>query len=256
MSKFVDKLQRVYLGQTSSIGFRKSAEAGSPPLLFVATLSPAGIKGTKAIAGIEIDAGIISSESVDAGRFKELAISMQDIPLGLSLEGAKQKGIDEFIDAGCDFIVFGLNTPLEAANKEGIGKILKIETSLEQGLIRTINELPLSIDGVLVTAEDSSITVGRLLVYQRFAELLDKPLLVSSEASVTSSELSSLCEAGIKGLVLPEGVSAKIFAELRKTTGSLPRVAKGKAKGGALLPQIHGVPEAPEVEVEEEDEEI
>ena len=251
MSKFTDKLQRIYRSSAPSIGFRKSAEAGNPPLLIIANLTKASVTEAKAIAGADIDAGIISSESLDARSFGQLVTAIGDIPLGLLLESANQEEIAKFVDLGCDFVILGLKTPLEVVKKEGIGKILKIEPSLDHGLVRAINELQLPVDGVLVTGEESSVTIERLLVCQRFAELLDKPLLVTLGSSVTGGQLGSLCEAGVNGLVLPEGLPVEAFAELRKTIGSLPRVAKRKAKGAALLPQLGG-----ELETEVEEEEI
>lgn len=252
MSKFVDKLQRVYRSSAPSIGFRKSAaEARTPPLLIIADLAKASVTEAKAIAGADIDAGIMSSESLDASSFRQLVTAIGDVPLGLFLESVNQEEVAKVVDLGCDFVVFGLKTPLEAVKREGIGKILKIEPSLDHGLVRAINELPLAVDGVLVTGEEFSVTIERLLICQRFAELLDKPLLVTLGSLISSGELSNLCEAGVNGLVLPEGLPAEAFAELRKTIDSLPRTVKRKAKGAALLPQL-GV----ELETEVEEEEI
>jgi len=251
MSRFSDKLQSVYRGSTPSIGFRRSAGAENPPLLIIARLSKPTVKEARAMAGADIDAGIISSEGVDVVSLGKLATTMGDIPLGLFLEGANQEEIVEFADSGCDFVVFGLKTPLKAVKKEGIGKILQIEPSLDHGLARAINELDLPVDGVLVTGEEPSLTVERLLVYQRFGELLDRPLLVTLGSSVTSGELSSLYEAGVNGVVLPEGLPTEALTELRKTIDSLPKRVKRKAKGAAVLPQVAG-----ELETEEEEEEI
>ena len=125
MSKFTDKLERVYRGSIPSIGFRKPPDEENPPLLIIARLSKPTVKEAKAMAVADIDAGIISSESVDVGSFGKLVTAMGDIPLGLFLEGASQEEIAEFADSGCDFVVFGLKTPLKAVKKEGIGKILQ-----------------------------------------------------------------------------------------------------------------------------------
>ena len=251
MSKFADKLERVYRGSTSPIGFRRSAGEENPPLLIIARLSKPTVKEARAMAGADIDAGIVRSEGVDVESLRKMATAMGDIPLGLLLEGADQVEIAEVADSGCDFVVFGLKTPLKAVKKEGIGKILQIEPSLDHSLARAINELELPVDSVLVTGEEPSLTIERLLVYQRFGELVDRPLLVTLGSSVASGELSSLYEAGVNGVVLPEGLAAETFTELKKTIDSLPKRVKRKAKGVALLPQLGGEPET-----EEEEEEI
>lgn len=255
MSKFAEKLRRTYLGSAPSMGFRKSAEAGPPPLLIIANLTKASLTEAKAIAGADIDAGVVSSQDINAKSFGQLTKAMGDIPVGLSLESADKNEISKLIEFGSDFVVFGLKTPLEAVNKEGVGKILKIEPSLDQGLVRAINGLPLAVDGVLVTGEESLITFERLLVCQRFAELLAKPLLVTLGSPVTAGELKSLYEAGVNGLVLPQGFPAEVFADLKKMVGSLSRTAKRKTRGAALLPRLGGEPEAEAEEKEEEEEE-
>ncbi|MBM3119127.1 MAG: hypothetical protein FJ006_06170 [Chloroflexi bacterium] len=252
MSKFAEKLRRTYTGSTPSMGFRKSAETELPPLLLIANLTKANVTEAKVLAG-EVDAAIVNSGDINAKSFGQLAKASGDIPLGIFLESdAKSETVKSF-ELGSDFVVFGLRTPLEAVNKEGPGKILKIDPSLDQGLARAINALPLQVDGVLVNGEESLITIERLLIYRRFAELLDKPLLITLGSSVTSDELKSLYEAGVNGLMLSEGFPVEAFAELKKTIAGLSKTAKRRIKGTALLPRLGGQLEA-ETEEEEEEE--
>jgi hypothetical protein len=255
MSKFAEKLQRVHRGAAPPIGFRKSTEAELPPLLVIANLTKVGAAEAKAIASAGIDAGIVNGIGLSSRAFGQLSKAVDDIPLGLFLGSTEKDEITQSVDLGCDFVVFGLKTPLEAVSREEVGKLLRIEPSLDPGLVRAINELPLTVDGVLVAGEESSVTVERLLICQRFAELLAEPLLVTVDLSVTSAEISSLFQAGVNGLVLPERVPAETFAELKKTIGSLPKVTKRKTKGAALLPRLGGEL-GTEVEEEEEEQEI
>src|SRR4030043_1035377 len=244
MSKLAEKLQRIYRGSAPALGFHRSDEAESSPLLIVAGLTKTGTAEANALVAAGIDAGIISAKGLSAKSCGELARVLGGIPLGLSLESTEKEAIAKSIDLGCDFVVFGLKTPLEAVNKEGLGRVLKIEPSLEPGLVRAINALPLSIDGVLVPGDEPAITIERLLVYQRFTALLNKPLLVNLSSNVTANELSSLFEAGVNGLVLPEVLSADVFANLKKSAGGLPRTTKRKTKATALLPRVSGELEA------------
>src|SRR4030042_1270012 len=252
MSKFAEKLLRVYRGSAQAMGFRTSDKAESSPLLIIANLTKTGTAEANAELTAGVDAGIVGTKGLSAKSFGELVKALGGVPLGLSLENTEKKAISKSIDLGCDFVVFGLKTPLEAVNKEGLGRVLKIEPSLEPGLVRAINALPLSIDGVLVTGDEPAITIERLLIYQRFTELLNKPLLVNLSSNVTADELSSLFEAGINGLVLPEVLSADVFANLKKSAGGLSRTTKRNTKASALLPRVSGELEA---EVEEEEEE-
>jgi hypothetical protein len=253
MSKFAEKLQRIYRGSASPIGFRKSTEVELPPMLIVANLTKASTIEAKAIAGSGIDGGIVSSEGLTAKGFGQLAKALADAPLGLFLESAESEVIAKSMDLGCDFVVFGLKTPFEVLNRQDLGKVLKIEPTLDQGLVRSINRLPLMVDGVLVTGEETVITVERLLIYQRFAELLDKPFVVTVSSSLTSGELSSLYEAGVSGLVLPDDFAVEAFAELKKIIGSLSKTAKPRTRPAALLPRLGGEPEVKVEELEEEE---
>ena len=252
MSKFASKLQRIYRTPASSVGFRKSdSEAESPSLLLVADLTKADVKKAKGIIDSGIDAIILSSGGLDTETFERLVSSAGDIPLGLLIESTSREKIADFVESGCDFIIFDLLTPLEVVNKEGLGKILKIDPSLAPGLVRSINELTLPVDGVFVAGEDAAVTIEHLLTCQFFAELLNEPLLTNVSSSVTSSELSSLRGAGVTGLISPQGLSGKAFVELRKKISSLPKTAKRKAGPGALLPHV-----GTELETEVEEEEV
>jgi hypothetical protein len=257
MSKFADKLNRIYKSSAPALGFRKpSEETELPSILLLADLTKGGVKKAKSVADSGINAAVVSSESIDADNFKELVRSTGEVPLGLLLEeGDSQEKVQQMIDAGCDFIVFGLQAPLEAINKEGLGKVLKIEPSLTPGLIRAVNELRPSIDAVLIASDAVPITIERLLTCQLFTGLLNKPILVNVNSELSSGELNSLHETGVKGLILPEGTTPKVFAELKKTISSLPKTPKRKTSTGVLLPRISTQPETKVEKVEEEEEE-
>jgi hypothetical protein len=250
MSKFAEKLQHVYRGPIKTIGFRRSGEAEVPQMLVVASLADTSAKTSKAVASA--DAVIINSAGLSSEDLKQLVSSLGDVPAGILLESTKPGEAAKAVEAGCDFVVLDIKTPVEIVNKEGLGRILKIEPSLDIMLARAINSLPLSIDGVLIASDDSVLTVERLLVCQRFADLLDKPLLLTMGSSVASNELSSLCEAGVKGIVVPLGLTAKALGELKKAVSCLPKPTKRKTKATPIIPRIAAEPEAAAEEEEEE----
>jgi hypothetical protein len=257
MSKFIDKLNQIYKTAAPAMGFRKStSEAELPPMLLVSNLSKSGTKKSKSLTDSGIDAAVASNGSMDTDSLKGLLKTIGDIPLGLVIEeSSTPETIWEMIDAGCDFVVFGLQTPVETINKEGLGKVLKIEPSLTPTLVRAINELSLPIDAVLIAGDDTTITIERMLNCQLFAGLLNKPTLVNVNSSLTSIELSNLHGTGVKGLILPEGTPLKMFAELKKSISSLPKAPKRKTGAGVLLPHISVQPESRVEKVEEEEEE-
>jgi len=256
MSKFAEKLQRIYKGSAPALGFRKSVEAEIPPLLFVASLVKTGATEAYSLAMAGIDAGILSTKGLSAKSFAELTKAVGGgVSLGCSLDAAEKDAAAKSIGVGCDFVIFGLKTSLEAVNKDGLGRVLKIEPTLEPGLVRAISTLPIEIDGVLVAGDETTITIERLLIYQRVTELLNKPLLVTVSPTITVEELKSLVKAGVNGIVLPETFSAETLANLKQSTAGLSRGARRRTKAAAILPRVSGELET-EVEEEEEDEDI
>jgi hypothetical protein len=253
MSKFGEKLERIYRGTAPPIGFRKSTEAETSPLLFMATLTKTSATDANALAMAGIDAVIVGGKGISAKSCGELTKAIGDVPLGFFLDSTEKDAIAKTLDLGCDFVVFGPKTPLEAVNREGLGRVLRIEPSMEPGLVRAVNTLPVQIDGVLIAGDEPAITIERLLIYQRFTEILNKPLLVSLSAMITAEELGGLFKAGINGLVLPEGISAEMLAGLKGSTAGLSRISKRKTGAAAILPRVSG---ELETEVEEEEEDI
>lgn len=250
MSKFAEKLQHIYRSSTSSIGFRKPAEEKVSRMLVVADLTKTGISQAKVIAD-NIDAGIVSDTNLDTRNLEQLVAAVDGIPVGLFLEGGEHNRGTKLIDSGCDFVVFDLKTPFEVVAGEGVGRVLKVEPSLDPGLVRAINALPLPVDGVLVNIKDSLLTVELLLTCQRFADLLDKPLLLYLDSLVSGNELKSLSEVGVEGLVLSAGLPADTSAKLRKLINGLPRVTKRNTRGSALIPQLGS-----QAEVDDDEEEV
>jgi hypothetical protein len=255
MSKFIDKLERIYRTATPPLGFRKSSEETNlSPLAIIADLSKASGKKVKSIADNKLDAAIVNSENIDADSFKELNKGSSPLPLGLLLaENSTPEKIQGLIGLDWDFLIFGLQTPLDMLSKEKTGKILKIASSFTPILVRAINELSFPIDAVLIADNNSRVTVEQLITCQLFAGLLNKPLLQNVDSSISNSELSNLHGAGVKGIILPEGTSLKAFAELIKSIGSLPKVSKRKTGTGALLPRLSVQTETNAEKVEDDD---
>ena len=162
------------------------------------------------------------------------------------------------VDAGGDFIVLPASTALAIPEDEKVGKILQVEASLSEGLLRAVNELP--VDAVLVAdepGEESSLTWHHLMLFQRFADLLTKPLLVSIPLQVTDNELQVLWKTGVDGVVVEAGIGqpAERLKELCQTIAQLTFTPRPQKKVEALLPRVTeetgAVTEAEEEEEEE-----
>jgi hypothetical protein len=255
MSKFVDKLQRLSKSSTSPIGFHPAAsESKRSSMLLIAGLSGVDVKEAKIVADSNADAGLILRQTFDIEAIRQAAKVMGDIPLGILVKDIGKEKADKLVSLGCDFVVFNIKMPVMSLHEEGIGGFLMIAPSLDQGLVRAINNL--DVDGVFISiGEESFITVEYLLICHRFCELLDKPVIITLPSLVTRAELGSLWQTGIDGIVVPQEQPTEALAELRKIIDDLPRGARHRrGKPGVILPH-HGGGIATEEDEEEEEEE-
>ena len=191
------------------------------------------------------DAGLLRISKLGSGAktLEKMCQAVPDIPWGGRLGEVGSGGIKELVKAGGDFVVFSAaNTPLAILQDDEVGKILEVETSLSEGLLRAINEL--SVDAVLIAGQQEkeySLTWHHLMLFQHFADLITKPLLASIPSSITADELQVLWEVGVNGVVIEAEAEqagerlAAIRQEIDKLT--LPSIRKGD-KVKALLPHI------------------
>jgi hypothetical protein len=254
VSKFVDKLKSLSKSSASPIGFHPSTESKSSVLLLIAGLSGTKVKEAKVAADVDADAGLILNQRSSTEIVRQMVEAAGDVPLGVFVKDISEEKIDELVGLGCDFVVFDIKVAAAVLHKEGVGKILMIEPSLDQGFVRAINSL--DVDGVLVSdeGEDSFVAVEHLLVYRRFVELLEKPVMITLPSLVTSAELGNLWQAGVDGIVVPPAQSVGALAELKKMIEGLPRGARGRrGKVGVMLPHYGGGMATEEDEEQEED---
>jgi hypothetical protein len=252
MSKFVDRLQSLSKSSATPIGFHRSvSEPASPSMLLVVGLSGTQIKEAKDLADANADAGLILSEGSSAKAAMQMVEAAGDVPIGVFVKGMSEKETDELAGVGCDFVVFDIRTATAVLHKEGVGRFLMIEPSLDQGLVKAINSL--EVDGVFMNSwgGDSCVAIEHLLVCRRSVELLEQPLIMILPSLVTKADLASLWQAGVDGVVAPSGQSVETLAELRKMISDLPRRARrGRRKADAMLPH-YGVGMAEEEEEED-----
>ncbi len=258
MSKFIDKLKQLSETASQPMGFRAvQATAPRPKMLVVASLAEADIGNiSDYVAGA--DAGLlrIAKSSTGAKNLKEIAKAVPDIPWGVWLKGGGQGGVKQMAKSGGDFVVFPPeSTALSTLQNDETGKILAVESSLDEGLLRTVNKLP--VDAVLIADEQKkgySLTWQHLMLFQRFADLLTKPLLVAIPPDVTADELQVLLETGVGGVVteIETEQPAGKLQELRKLIDQLKPPSPRKAGKGEALLSFAGKQASIEVEEEEE----
>ncbi len=259
MSKLIDKLNRTANGGPQAIGFRaRQAAPTKPGMLLIASLTPADA-GEAVGRTSGADAGLLSitRTKADTRALRECSRDVSGIPWGVWLKDAGRgktdlKGID------CDFIVFPASTPLRDIQDTKAGKILEVNASISEGLLRTINKLPL--DAVLIVdgqINSSLLTWQYLMLVRHFAASLVKPLLIPVPAKVTATELGALWEAGADGVIVAvgNGQPPEALSELRRAIDRLALPARHRQDTvKAILPRITGKILSEESEEEEEEE--
>ncbi len=260
MSRLIGILLKT--GQTAPqpMGFRTARQAESvPKILLIACLDPEAI--TDSSDYLDGASAVLLhpfKSRPTAKTIKDMAAKLPDKPWGVYLDNGDDKTANALIDAGCDFLIIpSAGLVSIAPDNDTVGKILQVESSLKDTLLRTLNDLP--IDAVFtadVYTSGDSITWDHIISVKRMTSLLNKPLLVPLSVKATESELKALCDAGVEGAVVeveagkPEGIK-----ELRGLIDKLPPPSARKhGKSEAILPRISGEAKAEPPDEEEEEE--
>jgi hypothetical protein len=256
MSRLIDGLKKLSQAAPKPLGFHTSRQTGSAPtIMIIAGREIAATDATiKSIAGADAILLHTGNSGPEAKAIQKIVKPLKDTPWGVYLEEDSNEA-EALTEAGCDFVVFSPASRIPAAPQdEKTGKILQVESSMDDGLLRAINDLPA--DAVLVTdttENNGPLVWHQLMIYRHLAAFIAKPLIVPVPVAITEVELKALWDAGIDGvLVEAEGKDLMALKELTKKLP--PRVRKqGKTevtllRAGALTSAI------PPDEEEEEDE--
>jgi len=261
MSKLIDDLTKLSQAAPPPMGFRTSQPVeASPTILIIGRMAiNSATPPVKANSGA--DAVLIYADKSEPTLedIQKTVKSMGDIPWGVYLEESGDI-TPALIEAGCDFVVFSPTSRIPDLPQDAkVGKILQVESSMDDGLLRAINDLPA--DAALITdalEDKGTITLHQLMIYRHLANLIAKPLIVPVAANITEAELKALQNAEIDGVMAEMDVDrGEDLKKLRKIASKLPpRSAKKRNKMGVLLPHTSSESRtmAPPDEEEEEDE--
>jgi hypothetical protein len=262
MSQLIDKLNRVAQATSQPMGFGAARTAKSESRIILIASLTFGDTSRLADGADSADAVLLrlAKSRLATDDIKKIAGALPDMPWGGYLEDADTKKVATMIKAGCDFLVFTAATPVTATpQEEKVGKVLQVESTLDDGSTRAINDL--AVDAVLITdayPADGSIAWHNLIKVQRLANLLTKPLIVPIPLNVSDSELKAIWEAGVDGVIVAADTGKpEELEELRRAISKLPpRSARKRGKAEALLPRVSGdeAKATPEEDEEEEEE--
>ncbi len=206
MSRLITRLKQLTRTEPQQMGFKtKQTDTPKVKIQLVASL-PQDKTGKLVEYVTGADAGLIRISKAGSiiETLQSVSQAVPDIPWGAWLSVSNKAEIEQSIEASFDFIIFpaaGISfAPFQDIE---VGKILEIESSVSDSLLRTTNILP--VDAVLLSsklAEDNVLTWEQLMDFQRFSGILNKPLLVPAPAKLNDDEILAIWEAGVNGLVI------------------------------------------------------
>ncbi len=250
MSKLIDKLNRISRAMSQPIGFTTSRSLSEKPrMLLIASSSFPPNVPVNSLAGYcnSADAWLmhITNSNLEASTAQEITQSLPEIPWGVWLGNIGKTEIAAAYKTGSDFVVFPATSKVTAIPQDDkLGKVLQVESSLSDSSLKAAGEL--HVDAVLLTdgnGAEFSFTWHYLMLLQRFASLLTKPLLVSVPLNVTADELQILWNTGTGGVVFEVSDSRHIkrLEKVRHHIDNLtPPHPRKPGKAEARLPYISG----------------
>jgi hypothetical protein len=261
MSRLIDKFQKAAKSTVQPMGFRTArAAAPEPGILLIVSLTPEAIKNKTDIGNAGAVLVRSNSEPVTAANVKKIVEALPAIIVGLYMEDTGDAEIDTLAEAGVDFFVFPASSRILASAPEDkkTGRILQVESAMDDSLLRAVNSLP--VDAVLAgdTFNGGAMVWHELMIFQHLANTLGaKPLIVNIPANITEPELKALWEAGADGAVIEaSAMKAGGLKKLQELISKLPPRSKRKqGRVDATLPRSGGgAGAAPPPDEEEEDE--
>ena len=240
MSKLIDRLESVGQSSPAPFGFgaASSADDVAPSITLIGLATETQLTKKSAVAA----AAKAEAVMVDLDTGKP-ALAGDELPAALEnrLWGVRVQGIDgeqarQLTGRGCDFVVFDAdNTAAEVLNDETLGKVLAVGPDLSEDIARAIQGLP--IDALLYSTNQDllPLTVQKLIEIQMVRSLVDRPFILATPSVLGASELQSLRDAGVAGIVVEVSPSAHI-AKTKEAIAALPRRKPGGTARDPVVP--------------------
>jgi len=229
MSKIEEKLKR--LGRGGGIGFRAATAPADPGMLLIVRMSQQVSRSVEGLAdAFLLEAGAKPPSGAVWG-------TRPENPTAEALALLKEKG--------CDFVILDPEkTPASALGGE-TAHFVQVDSSLADTILRSVEGL--EVVGAFMEMEVPALRVNHLLLCQRVAGLVHKPLLVTVSPDLSAEDVVQLKRVGVKGLVVRAEVGGKLEEWRQALLG-----AKEKGKEGVVLPRSE--PSEPPAPAEEEEE--
>jgi hypothetical protein len=257
MSRFIDKLMRMRQTESHPMGFMVGkASSEKLRMQLIVQVAPDDMEQVSSALSSADAVFVEITKAEDIDTLVKACRAKDGVPTGGWLKASSATVLKKITNAACDFIVFPAAAPLSAIPKDKVGRILELDNSLSDSLLRTVNDLPM--EAVLISSkeDESPLIYSSLMLVQRLMYLVSKPVLVPVSSDISEADLQALWDTGVSGVVVKvrdEKTVAKL-SELQTAIGKLqPPAYRKKSRVSATLPRLQPETPAP-VEEEEEDE--
>ena len=239
MSKFLERLEQIDLGTSSSMGFGAARAIKPPGMALVGLVSNNHSEGIQALADLAPDAILVSGIN-DPSLIKELGQGLgSEIPWGARLSSFDEKQAQILEEGGCDLVAFHLQgTAVNAVASEEIAKVLCIGADTDSEQLRAIDSLPVDVLLLPMTDISAHWSLLDLAAIGKISSRVYKYILVETSQPPGAKELEALRNIGVNGLVIDvTAVDSKRLAELKTTMQDMPRRRSGrKERITAVIP--------------------
>ena len=243
MSKFIEKLNSFSKKSTPAMGFARSMESTLQPAMLVAVESAGkSDEELKGLADAGAAAAIVDSIGLTSGALAKCLKNCGDMAIGLVVAAGKYANAAKLMTSDIDFIVFDLSLPVKAFDGkefEAAGKILIVNSAMEAGLLRTVNDLYPTVNAVMIDLRVDPLTLENLMNSRKVADFTGQNVIAQVNKSLMRSELIALRDSGVKCLVLPADTSVPELGKIISDIAGLPSPDRKKDwRGVALIPRI------------------
>lgn len=234
MSKFVELLEKTGEVTPEPLGFGTSKKAKTnPSMLLIGQASAEDLEKDSKLADAKTDAIVVVVAPANEKALDKVSEALKDKLWGVRVGSVSDEQAANFKEKGCDFIVFDPeNTSAGLLNDEDMGKIIAINSELDEDQGQAIHML--SVDCALFTPAESvsPLTVQRLIDIEVIRGMVGMMFIMSTPADLGKAELEALRNGGVAGLVV-NLKSADDIAKTKEAIDDLPR-RPGRGKGGLM----------------------
>jgi hypothetical protein len=260
LSKLIEKLERISEGRAQPLGFGAAASrTRSLPMLVIASVPAGSAKPDEVVAKTGADAVLLTIENWKKEReaLAKISSGKADFIWGVYAQAVSGDEVEQLVEMKCDFVVFAAEmTPAAVLNEERIGKVLQIDSSLDDNLTRAVGRL--AVDAVLLSPpgkDQPPLTISQLMVYERLAAGAGKHLLAALPPVSPTDDLETWWSLGVRGVVVDMTAdhAGDKLAQVKEAIEKLPTTKKKGTKASAVLPQIAREPAAARPEEDDDD---